>query len=496
MGSNDDKLKDEVLLAVAISLGSLFFATVITLIVARYYKQIRACCTRCFSGEDPDNNSTNNNQSRDDVTYSKMSEAKGAFSAFPYLTPMFTIPGDSRKNLLVPGGFFSQAIQPELKQNRFASTEDGFSPRGADSRSGSPSSTYSARRSTSSSISLPAKFSPYASKRKIKFRQDSHVFSSDDEENAAQNAETGQFMSFQDMTMLSTFDPKMYDIKRQRTVGAGELGKIELSVQYENNSRKKLILSLNRIRKLQLRPDISGIYASVVLLPEREVIYTTKQHRVTPNPNFEERFIFSSRPMNRDFQSKTVLFLIHFTDRLSKDIIYGEARMPLLCREIYSQVTTDVTLNIKAASMQSEFGDLLVQLIYDEGTLTVTFKMIKVPSSMSLENMAALRIKSYVKKSTTRIGRKNISITTLRDHNQYLIQLDGESSFKVTKEVFMACDLTCSVIGKHKILGKKLHLGKVIIGQNSRDETGIVHWKTVSSSPGVAWSVWHPIYST
>ena len=357
MGQPTDKIKEEILLAISISLGALFFATVITLLIARYYKRIRDFCTRCCPAEEADNNNTgglfSTSKSPGDkpvVPYSKLAERRkeaSTVSALARFPPVFLSASDD--GFTIPGSFYSSSIQPELRVNNVSANDGDSRSRQSSVGSHKSRSPGGNRRFTSSTVSLPANFTPISSRKLAPSRQYSAVNSSDEEDNGQENDKV--FMSTEDIQ--ASIRPELYNISRQKTMGIGNLGKIQIALQYEDKSRKKLDIFLNRMNKLQInRPDITGIYASIVLLPERESIFTTKQCEVTTNPVFEEKFVFTSRPMNRDFESKTALFLIHYTDRAAKDVIYGEARMPLLCREIYSQVLTDVTLNIKAASMQ------------------------------------------------------------------------------------------------------------------------------------------------
>ncbi len=361
----NDKLKEELLTAVAIALGALFFATVITLIVARYYRQIKAFCARCCQTEDgePVNTPRSATEKNANVPYNKMIEDVKRSSTYSgRFPPMFLSSKDNP--FTIPGSFFAQAIQPEIKFDSLSDESIKFNRES--SVSGSPSGTPTMhRRLTLSTVSLPANFSPKAARRISRSQQESPIYSSEEDDNAATHGNKKLGVSVEDLMFLN-IRPELYDISRRKTVGKGNLGKISISLQYEDKSRKKLDLFIQKITKLQFaRPDIIGIYASIVLLPEREGIFTTNQHTVTASPIFEEKFIFSSKPMNRDFESKTVLILVHYTDRASKDVIYGEARMPLLSREIYSQVPTDVTLNIKAASMQvcSSYLSALPRLI-------------------------------------------------------------------------------------------------------------------------------------
>eukprot|EP00794_Sanderia_malayensis_P006348 gene6348-7075_t len=337
------KMQEELLTAISVALAALFLSTVITLIIARYYKKIRAFFLRCCCPEEKASESEKNEEPRSphgisrkngSVPHKKMIDSsKGSMSqsihSLANMPPMLLSSCESQ--FTIPGTFLARSIQPELKLDNFS---DDSIPMVKQSSGSSSSSPFERRPVFASTVSLPANFTPRS--------------------------------------------------------------------------------------------------------PQRESTFTSNQQPANRNPDFEEKFVFPSRPMNRDFESKTALILVHYTDRASKDIIYGEARIPLLSREIYSQVETDVTLNIKAASMQSEFGDLLVQMIYNEtGTLSVMVKIIKVPLSVSLENMSALKVKCYMKRLGNKLGRKQSFSCQLLDNKQQIMELNGECYFKIAKEHFM-----------------------------------------------------------
>ena len=357
MGQSNEQVKEEILLAVSISLGALFFATVITLIIARFYKQIRGYCQSCCPSDEADNNNTSTSffstkspgDSKPVIPYTKLAErrkeALETKKSVKKRSPIFLPTVDNQ--FIIPGLFYSNQIQPELKMPMRTETNGGRNS-SLSSHPGPPVS----RRHTASVASLPANFSPSLAGRIINSQAEHNFLSSEEDNESGELQLTKPSISLED---IASFDmrPEMYNIARQRTLGVGQLGKLHVSMQYEDKSRKKMNIIINELTKLQaMRPDVVSIYASVVLLPERESIYTTKQHKAAANATVAEKFVFSSKPMNRDFESKTALFLVHHVDRAGKDVVYGESRMPLLCREIYSQVSTDVTLNIKCASMQ------------------------------------------------------------------------------------------------------------------------------------------------
>ena len=342
MGESGSSLKDEILLALSISLGALFFATALTLIIARYYKKIRACCYSCCPSYDKSMGDSYHGKSSGLKHLEKQKESKNNSQFGRHYSPAFL--QSSENQFTIPGAFSPRSIQPQLKVTSV--TEDHFNSRTYSS--GSRGSPFRDRKFTDSVVSLPANFSPGAARRLLSPNSD--VWSDDD--TSSQKSDQKQSYSLEDVTSLD-LKPELYNISRQRTLGIGSLGKVHLSLQYESSSRKKLAVTLNKLNRLQTtRPDVTRVYSSIILLPERELIYTTKHEKFSSLAVFEETFIFASKPMNRDFDSKTILVLVHYMDKSNKDIVYGEARLPLLCREIYSQITTDVTLNIKVASTQ------------------------------------------------------------------------------------------------------------------------------------------------
>lgn len=189
----------------------------------------------------------------------------------------------------------------------------------------------------------------------------------------------------------------------------------------------------------------------------------------------------------------------------------------------------------------------MLLLIYNEtGALHVVVKTVKLPSATSMESMSgtssvnqllrpyflpenakesckgswegdvtgyplvsslsvtesfffdsAIHVKCYLKRLGNRVGKKITLSKPLDGPNMYSVDINGECKFKITRvEDFNDFELTCSVIGKHRIMGKKVQIGKAFIGGSIKGETGASHWKMISDSPGIAWTAWHPICST
>ena len=98
--------------------------------------------------------------------------------------------------------------------------------------------------------------------------------------------------------------------------------------------------------------NVVGLYISAVLLPERDYRFQSSHLARAERVTLNEVFTFHSRPLNRDFESRTVLLTVVFMEKNSKETVYGESRLPLLSHEIYSQVPTDICIGVKPCPTQ------------------------------------------------------------------------------------------------------------------------------------------------
>ena len=96
--SDELTTKEEILLAVSISMGALFFATLITLLIARYSKKIHEFCLKhlpCFK-EEPQKDDTN----------------QGYFKHVDKIPLMLS--GKDENNFVIPGAIYYEKIQPSM----------------------------------------------------------------------------------------------------------------------------------------------------------------------------------------------------------------------------------------------------------------------------------------------------------------------------------------------------------------------------------------------
>ena len=105
-------------------------------------------------------------------------------------------------------------------------------------------------------------------------------------------------------------------------------------------------------------------------------------------------------------------------------------------------------------------------------------------------------MKCYLKRLGSRVGKKAVLSKSLDGVVKHHFEVGSECKFKVPRETFKDYNLTLAVSGKQKLIGKKIQLGKAVIGESAKDETGVAHWNMILHSPGIAWTVWHAIYNS
>ena len=442
--------KEEILLAVSISMGALFVATMLTLIIARYSKRIHECCLKWLSCLEEDQEKSEINEN---IIKPKSSKV-----------PLMLL-GTDENQFIIPGSIVYDKVQPEFRKKRSESLAKN-SVEGTDrlksscfvDKGGALDISESDRKARSTSFgklrsksvdlvsksSLTRAFSDMANKasaeqkrsrseRSFEGRHSSFGLGGKSEENRrrmrVQKLQKQTSTHFKDVNpfmlrrnafsksesylnapvqvgqitpelynrasgvssdtsveqeeeefdastillpargFLSTgsspmnsddesdkprsmleLRPELYDMSRKKSVGFGTLGKIKISLQYLDHDRTKLELFIHYMDQLQIRPGVMGIFATVVLLPDRETIYKTKMHQATRSPLFEQSFVFNKTRPADVFSTRTIRFQIYNSLGHERHDIYGESEYSMARSEIFGKVKTDNVLNINPPS--------------------------------------------------------------------------------------------------------------------------------------------------
>ena len=400
-----DKLttKEQILLALSISLGALFLATLITLIVARYSKKIHEFCLMylpCFRDE-PQKDDTNDN----------------FFKSVDDKIPLM-LSGKGKNDFIIPGTMYFEKIQPDTKKvprtregsdirsrgdsasDDNAKTEDNLAealrkPRrgilgykrsksidvaSTQSRprmlNGTFANEYSESAAGKHSLSLDshrakrgsyqiADLNPSILRRNALSNSEGHLIHQqidrEDHEDGSISIQRSNLPIINNHSIdseeeadqiasLPELRPELYDMSRKKSVGIGALGKIKISLHYIDQDRNKLELFIHGMDHLQLRPSDTGLYTNIILIPERENILKSKIFPASTNPVFQQSFVFRKLLSTENFNTKTIRFTIYTLNGQDKTSIYGESSISLARSEIFGQVKTDNVLNIKPPS--------------------------------------------------------------------------------------------------------------------------------------------------
>ena len=322
--------------------GAICFLALISLFVSNAFRSLSSCCKNIFGGR-KDKSPLRSDHDVNDNSF--LRNSGGKTTRYEQLRPTTKMRPtslsveslDSYKNAMfeIPGMITANVIQPVESSSGYSTTASYAESVNSDTTEGS-GRAFTEEMVQPNEKELfpgPAPSRKLQVSKQVQFRKNWHSESFD-----------------QSTEFVESFKPELYETKMRRTQMAGSLGKIKFSLQYEDKTKRKLIMSLHELLDLQYvkgTENVIGLYITALLIPERDYRFQTKQLSRDTNIKLDEVFTFHSRPHNRDFEARTIHITIVYVERSSKEIIYGESRMPLLSHEIYSQVPTDLTIGVK-----------------------------------------------------------------------------------------------------------------------------------------------------
>lgn len=107
----------------------------------------------------------------------------------------------------------------------------------------------------------------------------------------------------------------------------------------------------------------------------------------------------------------------------------------------------------------------------------------------------ALQVKCVVKKNKRKLSPSSSIVCPVPERLQIYVPVNIELKQKIKKASFLECALHIVVSAKHKIMGKRLNIGKVIIGNGALYQSEVLNWKTVMTSMGSSLCLWHVVYA-
>lgn len=253
-------------------------------------------------------------------------------------------------------------------------------------------------------------------------------------------------------------------------------------------------------------------YIRLLLLPEGKQKAKTRIVRRTRNPVFEETFTFYGMNNQKLFKS-FVKFSVISHDRFSKDQMIGQVLLPIT-RKIITKDRHVFTLcrNILSGSqLAPKPGELFISLTFDPSNDKLTVVVLKARNlpRMNMAGSADPYVKVYfmcdglrADKKKTQVKKRSLNPIynetfhfTLPPHFQQRVP-DSTSGGTASGSSYQP--LTNQVLLRFVILdwdrvAKNEVMGKVEIGPEVKNDSGVKHWIDVMESPRKQLAVWHSV---
>ncbi|XP_025066764.1 synaptotagmin-15 isoform X3 [Alligator sinensis] len=251
-----------------------------------------------------------------------------------------------------------------------------------------------------------------------------------------QSGSRSSFHSLAGAYVIGSINPELYkdpEDNSETNFPEGNIGRLWFSVEYEQET-ERLLVSLIKARNLQAPADSCSPFVKIYLLPDERRFLQSKTKRKTPNPHFDENFVFQPPSEYGDIQ-----FSLSYNDYLGR--------------------LTVVVLRARGLKLQDES---LTTSVYVKVSLMNHNKFIKC------------------KKTAAVLGSPN--------------PVYNESfSFKTDQKELDTASLSLSVLQKAE--GDKSHqLGRVVVGPYMYTRgRELEHWNEMTSKPKELVKRWHAL---
>ncbi|CAH2320303.1 synaptotagmin-15 isoform x1 [Pelobates cultripes] len=150
------------------------------------------------------------------------------------------------------------------------------------------------------------------------------------------------------------------------------IGRIWFAVEYEHET-ERLVVSLIKVRNLQLNFDSCNPFVKIHLLPDERHYLQSKAKRKTVNPHFHENFVF--QVSSKTVLHRTLMFSIYHVDKIKKHHLLWQVMFPLKNENLTDDVKLVIWRDLEVENMEppSEYGDIQFSLSYNDylGRMTV-----------------------------------------------------------------------------------------------------------------------------
>uniref|UniRef100_A0A8C7W4F2 C2 domain-containing protein n=1 Tax=Oncorhynchus mykiss TaxID=8022 RepID=A0A8C7W4F2_ONCMY len=231
----------------------------------------------------------------------------------------------------------------------------------------------------------------------------------------------------------------------------------------------------------------SDPYVKVYVLPDKKKHFTTKVHKKTLNPTFNETFIFKI-PF-QEMGGKTLVMQVFDFDRFSKHDVIGEVKLPLHKLDLAQPLEEWRDLDSAEKEEQEKLGDICISLRYvpTAGKLTICILEAKNLKKMDVGGLSDPYVKINLMQNGKRLKKKK---TTVKKNtlNPYY---NESFSFEIPIEQMQKIQAVVTVLDYDKI-GKNDAIGKIWVGSKATG-TQLKHWSDMLANPRRPIAQWHPL---
>ncbi|KAM9430231.1 synaptotagmin-B-like isoform 5-T19 [Salvelinus alpinus] len=280
-----------------------------------------------------------------------------------------------------------------------------------------------------------------------------------------------------------TGDEKEEEVKEKE-----KLGKLQYSIDYDFQDNKLTVGLLQAADLLSMDSGgTSDPYVKVYVLPDKKKHFTTKVHKKTLNPTFNETFVFKI-PF-QEMGGKTLVMQVFDFDRFSKHDVIGEVKLPLHKLDLAQPLEEWRDLDSAEKEEQEKLGDICISLRYvpTAGKLTICILEAKNLKKMDVGGLSDPYVKINLMQNGKRLKKKK---TTVKKNtlNPYY---NESFSFEIPIEQMQKIQAVVTVLDYDKI-GKNDAIGKIWVGSKATG-TQLKHWSDMLANPRRPIAQWHPL---
>ncbi|XP_063290730.1 synaptotagmin-15 isoform X1 [Pelobates fuscus] len=302
------------------------------------------------------------------------------------------------------------------------------------------------------------------------------------------------FCSMGGAYVLGSINPDLYkypDDNEETDFPKGNIGRIWFAVEYEHET-ERLVVSLIKVRNLQLNSDSCNPFVKIHLLPDERRYLQSKAKRKTANPHFDENFVF--QVSSKTVHHRTLRFSIYHVDKIKKHHLLGQVLFPLKNENLTDDGKLVIWRDLEVENMEppSEYGDIQFSLSYNDylGRMTVVVLRAKgLPFQVEPGKSRSAFIKVSLMNHNKFIKSKKTAVVCGSPNPVYNETL----SFKLEQNELDTASLSLCVFQSSE--GDKNHLlGRVVVGpfMYARGRE-LEHWNEMLNKPKELVKRWHAL---